>query len=107
MKKMMVLFAIVAFVAGTAAFAVANNGPASVSLDGGKMGNVAFDHAGHQGKVADCTACHHKGTDAGTCTSCHGVDAAAPKAKKAFHDQCKGCHKKEGGPTKCKECHVK
>lgn len=106
MKKLIVLLAVVALVASVAvAFA---GGPEKVELNKeGKMGVVAFDHAAHQGKVDDCTKCHHKGTDAGTCTSCHGVDSAAPAAKKAFHDQCKGCHKDMGGPTKCKECHVK
>lgn len=112
MKKMIVLFAVVAFVASTAVFAIAAK-PAKVELKGGKMGVVSYDHAAHEGKVADCTKCHHKGVteESGPeakCTSCHGVDAAAPKAKKAFHDQCKGCHKAEkAGPTKCKECHVK
>lgn len=110
MKKLIVLLAVVAFVASVAvAFA---GGPEKIELKGGKMGKVAFDHKAHQAKVAKCTDCHHKAeegaTDLKSCTSCHGKDAAAPKAKKAFHDQCKGCHKAEkAGPTKCKECHVK
>jgi len=109
MKKMIVLLCVVAVVAGTAMFAVADNGPAEIKLEGGKMGAITFPHAAHQGKVDDCTKCHHKGVEGDklACSSCHGVDAAAPKAKDAFHDQCKGCHKDMGGPTKCKECHVK
>lgn len=103
---MIVLFAVVAFVASVAV-AVAVDAPGSdIVLEGGKMGAVTFSHAKHSSN--ECTACHHKGVDSGTCTSCHGVDKAAPKAKKAFHDQCKGCHKEmKAGPTKCKECHVK
>lgn len=107
MKKMIVLFAVIAFVASVA-IAVAVDAPTEDKvLAGGKMGAVTFSHAKHAAK--DCSVCHHKGVEGADikCTSCHGVDKAAPKAKKAFHDQCKGCHKAEGGPTKCKECHVK
>jgi hypothetical protein len=106
MKKIVILLVVVGFVATTAMFAMANNGPAEVKLEA-SMGTVTFPHAEHQEKVADCTTCHHNGVDAGKCSSCHGVDAAAPKAKKAFHKLCKDCHKKQDGPTKCKGCHVK
>ncbi|SHI81677.1 Class III cytochrome C family protein [Malonomonas rubra DSM 5091] len=105
MKKMLVLFAIVAFVAASAFVAVAQDkGPASITMEV-KMGNVTFDHAKHQG-LTDCATCHHTG-DFAACKSCHDVKPEAPKSKKAYHDQCKGCHKKESGPTKCKGCHVK
>ena len=106
MKKLVILLVVAGFVAGTALFAVANNGPAEVKLEA-SMGTVTFNHAAHQAKVADCKTCHHKGVEAGKCTGCHGVDAAAPKAKDAFHTKCKGCHKEQNGPTKCKECHKK
>ncbi len=106
MKKMLILLVVAGLVAVTSMFALANNGPAEIKFEA-KMGAVTFDHVGHQGAVADCATCHHKGLEAGTCTSCHGVDAAAPKVKKAFHKLCKDCHKAQSGPTKCKECHVK
>jgi len=107
MKKLVVMLIVLAFVGTSALIAFADNGPAEIKLEA-KMGTVTFQHAAHQGKVADCTTCHHKGVEAGKCTSCHGVDAAAPKVKDAFHNQCIECHKKEAaGPTKCKECHVK
>ena len=71
-----------------------------------KMGTVAFDHQAHQ-KQTDCSTCHHTEGYA-KCTSCHGVDPKAPKAKNAFHKTCKDCHKEmKKGPTKCKECHIK
>ena len=104
MKKMLVLLAIVALVASTAFVAVADNGPASIKMDV-KMGAVTLDHAKHQG-LADCATCHHTG-DYAKCKSCHDAKPDAPKSKKAYHDQCKGCHKKQSGPTKCKGCHVK
>jgi len=108
MKKLVVLLAVIAFVATTSMVAFANNGPAEVKYEV-KMGTVTFNHAAHQKQFSDCTKCHHKGIDAGACKTCHlAKKGDAPKAKDAFHKQCKGCHKKmKKGPTKCKECHVK
>ena len=106
MKKIIIMLVVAGVVAATSMFAMANNGPAEVKLEA-SMGTVTFPHAAHQATVADCKTCHHNGVDAGKCASCHGVDAAAPKAKKAFHKLCKDCHKKQNGPTKCKGCHVK
>jgi len=107
MKKLVVLLAVVAFVA-TSMVALANNGPAEVKYDT-KMGTITFNHASHQAAFKDCATCHHKGLDAGSCKTCHlAKKGDAPKAKDAYHKQCKGCHKKmKKGPTKCKECHVK
>lgn len=104
MKKVLVTLLALSLLAlgSTAVFAGA--GPDEVKFPA-KMGEVTFPHAAHQDVVSDCTECHHKGVDAGACTSCHGVDAAAPKAKDAFHTQCKGCHKETAGPTGCKDCH--
>ncbi len=88
----------------TLAFAQ-TDGPAEIKYPS-KMGTVTFDHTTHQTSV-DCATCHHTGEYV-SCKSCHGVDAKAPKAKMAFHKQCKSCHKEQKqGPTKCKECHVK
>jgi len=103
MKKLLFAVLLVCFAAG---IAVAADGPAQVTYDT-KMGAVSFDHAAHKAKVSDCNTCHHKGVEAGACKACHGVDPAAPKAKDAFHDQCKGCHQKMSGPTGCKDCHKK
>lgn len=105
MKKLAMVFALVAFVCGIFSYAVAGEGPAEIKLPA-KMGEVTFPHHAHQAKVADCTACHHNGVDAGSCTSCHGVKPEAPAAKDAFHKQCKECHQKNGGPTSCKACHT-
>lgn len=105
MKKLILPIA-VSFLVLSVALALAASGPEVITLKA-KMGNVTFNHAQHQSKIADCTECHHKGTETPKCTGCHGVIKAAPEAKKAFHEQCKGCHKKSGGPAKCKECHMK
>ena len=107
MKKLMTLFVALSIVS-LAAFTViaAENGPEEVVLEA-SMGNVTFQHSAHQGRVADCTTCHHLGVEAGACTSCHGAKPEAPNAKTVFHKLCKDCHKTNDGPTKCKGCHVK
>lgn len=91
MKKMLVLLAIVAFVAVTSMAAFAAD---TVTYEA-KNGKVTFDHKGH-GEKLGCEACHE------------GTPAAIAVDKAAAHGAvCKDCHKAKGGPTKCKECHVK
>lgn len=107
MKRFIAVLVTVGLIAlGSAALVSADNGPAEIKLPA-KMGEVTFPHAAHQAAVSDCTTCHHKGVEAGSCSSCHD-GTTAPKAKDAFHKQCKGCHKDGGkGPTGCKDCHKK
>lgn len=102
MKRIAVILSSVAFL--TVATLAMAAGPAEIKM-ANKMGEITFNHQAHQGKVADCKSCHHKGVDAGKCTSCHGAKPEAPAAKDAFHKQCKGCHQEKGGPTSCKDCH--
>lgn len=105
MKRFLAVLLAVAFLGlGSTVAVAAEKGPAEIKLPN-KMGEITFAHQAHQGKVADCTACHHKGVEAGKCTGCHGVKAEAPAAKDAFHKQCKTCHQEKGGPTACKDCH--
>ena len=106
MKKLMILLLAASLVAVAAMSVVANDkGPAEITLKA-SMGAVTFNHAAHQERNADCTTCHHQG-EFTNCHSCHD-GKAAPKAKKVFHDNCKGCHvQMKSGPTKCKECHIK
>lgn len=107
MKKLLTLFVVLTFVTiGAFSVFAADNGPAEVKLEA-SMGTVTFQHAAHQGRVADCTTCHHEGVEAGACRSCHDAKPEAPKAKTVFHKLCKDCHKTNDGPTKCKGCHVK
>ena len=107
MKRILAIMVAVGLVAlGTATLVSADNGPEEIKLPA-KMGEVTFPHKAHQEKVSDCTTCHHKGVEAGTCGSCHD-GTKAPKAKDAFHKLCKDCHKDmKSGPTGCKDCHKK
>ncbi len=115
MKKAVALFSFVAFVMVLATGLLAA-APDKVVLNA-KPGNVTFPHKTHVEtlKIA-CATCHHtmkEGETPAKCTTCHGVDAKAPKAQDAFHKKCQGCHKeqnekaKKNAPTKCTQCHVK
>ena len=86
--------------------------PGKIVLEHYKGGKAAvpFDHKAHS-KAAGCKTCHHDGL--GTCSECHSKAAGdAPTLKSAFHDSCKGCHKRlvkenaeSTAPTKCDGCH--
>ena len=88
MKKLLIAVMLVAF-----AFTLAHAAD-TVTYDS-KKGAVTFDHKTHS-EAMECTACHE------------GTPAKIEVDKKAAHgDTCKGCHKKEAGPTKCNDCHKK
>lgn len=86
-----------------------------------KLGVVTFKHQMHADlSITQCVTCHHKSEPADTvmkpCHQCHEHDATeVPKASKAFHTRCTGCHEytvaggQNAGPLKkkCKLCHVK
>lgn len=91
---------------GLDAGAEKDHGPKTIILET-PLGVITFPHAEHQAKISDCRACHHQGPEKGKCTGCHGADDNSPMPMKAFHDQCKGCHKDANGPMKCHQCHVK
>ena len=72
-------------------------------------GKVELSHQKHSAQK--CQDCHHtmKEGEQTTqpCGECHKEGATIDR-KKAFHDNCKGCHQEMAkGPTKCKECHQK
>ena len=85
MKKIVVLFSLVAF-AGTAFAADV------IEMKKG----VKFDHKAHKEALKDCTKCHAK-PEGG---KIEGF------GKELAHNTCKKCHADEKkGPTSCKECH--
>ena len=71
--------------------------------------------------IEDCAECHHVYDENGQlvedessedqrCADCHELEASGqkPPLMKAFHTNCKGCHKQQNkGPTMCGQCHVK
>jgi hypothetical protein len=71
--------------------------------------------------IEDCSQCHHlfddngqklegDSTDTPMCSDCHGArdDGPQPNLRKAFHQNCKGCHlERRKGPILCAQCHVK
>lgn len=83
---------------------------------------AAFNHDEHNEKagIENCNACHHVWVNGvlaededsvGTpCADCHALkqDGDTPGLQDAYHQQCWGCHEKQGkGPVLCGECHVK
>ena len=88
MKKLIIALMLVAF-ACTVAYA------ADVVTYDSKKGAVTFNHKAHADKLG-CEACHE------------GTPAKIEIDKNAAHKAaCKDCHKKQGGPTKCNDCHIK
>ena len=108
-KQLLLVFALfLAMVFVTAAVSAPPEGNVTLKLSGKK--ECTFDHATHAKNAKSCKDCHHK-DEAGKeqkCTTCHtpeGKDGVI-NAKKAYHKQCIGCHKKvTKGPVKCTECH--
>ncbi len=103
------------------AFAV-DKGPATIILKAGRKGDVTFLHHQHQEHIK-CSVCHHsKGPDGKQvpykegqkiekCATCHNKGMANRRLNstmKAFHKNCKTCHRKnKKGPTRCNGCHKK
>jgi hypothetical protein len=84
---------------------------------------VFFSHQVHEQARVDCRQCHHdyrrgrnlwkQGQPVPKCGECHGLfpRGRRPDLKKAYHQQCKGCHLKRrqqghlAGPIHCRDCH--
>ena len=101
-----------------------DKGPEVMDVDVNKKGKKVpgYKHRKHQelpmiGEA--CETCHHtakKGEQPVACGKCHthpkdkDAKTGAIGFKKAFHDTCRGCHKKQGerpALRKCKTCHPK
>ena len=94
-----------------------------------RKGPVTFSHGDHaESYEIACSECHHdyqdgknvweEGDPVKKCVACHSPLKSKGKIKKlsiAYHNNCKGCHKKlakqEGGTEapykKCTDCHEK
>ncbi len=85
-----------------------------------KQGPVEFSHKEHSETYkVKCAQCHHtwkEGEPVKKCEDCHKEkkEGKTPKLEKAFHDNCKDCHKaynkaqgSKDAPTACKDCHAK
>lgn len=91
-----------------------------IFFESAKLGTVTFLHKMHASlQDTECTTCHHRGVDESPPEDCHNCHTSeptneAPKAIKAFHIRCRGCHEytvesgqKAGPVKKCTLCHVK
>ncbi len=84
---------------------------------------AVFRHDAHneRAEIEECNVCHHVYDENGRrledessedqrCSECHEIEASGrqPALMKAFHSNCKGCHKaQKDGPTMCGLCHVR
>ena len=84
---------------------------------------AVFRHDEHNeiAHIEECNVCHHvyddnnrlvedESSEDQRCSDCHEIEASGrqPALMKAFHLNCKGCHKaQKNGPTMCGKCHVK
>jgi len=71
--------------------------------------------------IEDCHVCHHVYDENGKlvedessedqrCSECHELERSGnkPALMKAFHTNCKGCHKQQkNGPLMCGQCHIR
>jgi hypothetical protein len=98
-----------------------------------RMGIVEFDHKTHAEEYdLTCGRCHHDengkpltglkdGDPVQECIACHDKPGRPRRDQSmspeewqteqlkyyygAIHENCMGCHKEKGGPTRCTECH--
>ncbi len=93
------------------------------AFDNPRRPPAVFRHDAHNelAKIEECNACHHVYDENGRlvedessedkrCSDCHelGASGRRPALMKAFHTNCKGCHKaQKDGPTMCGQCHVR
>jgi hypothetical protein len=88
-----------------------DTGPESMSLFGGKRGDVTFPHAKHQEFLTDCMPCHDIFPKESQIIE--KMKADGKLKKKVVMNMCKKCHKdlskkgQEAGPTSCKGCNHK
>ena len=83
---------------------------------------AVFKHDEHNetAEIEACNECHHiyengerledESSEDQRCSECHGENSSdnQPGLIKAFHLNCKGCHKvKMKGPIMCGQCHVR
>lgn len=87
---------------------------------------MKFNHEKHIADDIACIECHHvyengknvwhQGDVVQPCCACHKkkTENKVPSLEKAFHDNCRDCHRdlhkegKESGPyRKCTDCHIK
>jgi hypothetical protein len=84
---------------------------------------AVFRHDAHNqlAQIEECNVCHHvyddnnrlvedESSEDQRCSDCHDLEASGrqPALMKAFHGNCKGCHKaQKDGPLMCGQCHVR
>ena len=91
-------------------------------FEGPRRPPVYFSHDAHNeaAQIDACNECHHvfengnlvenMSSEDQLCGDCHGnrAQGARPGLRRAFHNNCKGCHlTQKMGPVMCGQCHVR
>jgi cytochrome c-type protein NrfB len=88
-----------------------DKGAATMMLQGGSPGDVAFNHHLHQSALGDCNLCHNLFPRVSG--SIEKMKVEGKLKKREVMGQCQGCHKQKVAsgsktfPVKCGECHKK
>jgi cytochrome c-type protein NrfB len=88
-----------------------DKGAATMMLQGGSLGVVAFNHHLHQTALGDCNLCHNLFPQVSG--SIEKMKAEGKLKKREVMGQCQDCHKQKAAsesktlPVKCGECHKK
>jgi hypothetical protein len=90
------------------------------SFENQRRPSAVFRHDDHNetAEIEECNECHHvyengekladESSEDQRCADCHTEKAVdnQPGLRRAFHINCKGCHKAQNkGPVMCGECH--
>lgn len=104
--------AVMAIGAVSAAATSENRGAPEIVLEGGVRGKVPFSHLKHQEALNDCGVCHAVFPQAkGSIETLKAQGKLA--SKQVMNQQCIKCHRarkaaaQPGGPTACADCHKK
>ncbi|SDT84952.1 cytochrome c3 family protein [Desulfobacula phenolica] len=111
LKKIVILVSVIFFSSIFCVFAQ-NTGKKTILLNGGKKGNINFEHHMHQTIINDCLICHSFFPQKSGSLD-ESKDSGTIKAKQVMNTVCIKCHremKKAGkhyGPLQCSGCHTK
>lgn len=113
MKRRFSLSVICILSLAAVAFAAQNLGPETLTLSGGKSGDVPLKHRKHQDALKDCNLCHEQFPQKGGAIDQLKADGKL-KGKEIMNKLCIKCHREKKredvatGPTSsCRQCHVK
>jgi len=113
MQRSWILAAAVVVVMAVASLPAAevNKGAQNMMLEGGRQGQVAFEHHRHQAVSGDCNLCHGVFPQEAGAIERLKADGRLKAKSDVMNKLCIKCHKakqsagEKSGPVTCKTCH--